>query len=128
MKKIAIIGGGFAGAYAAKHLEKYFEVTLIDTKDYFEFTPSVLRTLVEPKHIKKIQVLHSHYLTNSKVINDRVIEIRDKSVILKNGKKVKFDYLVLSSGSFYNRPFKCENILSSTRAHDLAEDNNKLKK
>jgi len=129
-KRVVIVGGGFAGSNIARVLEKdkRFSVTLIDTKDYFEFTPGVLRVLVEPEHIKKIQVLHKHYLVNSKVINDRVIEIRDKSVILKNGKKVKFDYLVLSSGSFYNRPFKCENILSSTRAHDLAEDNNKLKK
>jgi len=72
--------------------------------------------------------LHKHYLTNSKVINDRVIEIRDKSVILKNGKKIEFDYLIISSGSYYSEPFKCENIIYSTRVHDLTEDNNKLKK
>jgi NADH dehydrogenase FAD-containing subunit len=34
----------------AKALEGSFRVTLIDNKDYFEFTPSVLRTIVEPKH------------------------------------------------------------------------------
>ena len=32
MKKIVIIGGGFAGSYCAKNLEKDFDVTLIDTK------------------------------------------------------------------------------------------------
>lgn len=37
--KLVIIGGGFAGAYVAKRVERHFETTLIDTKSYFEFTP-----------------------------------------------------------------------------------------
>ena len=65
MKKVVVIGGGFAGAYIARHLEKDFDVTLIDTKDYFEFTPGILRTIVFPKHMKRIQVLHTHYLHKS---------------------------------------------------------------
>jgi NADH dehydrogenase FAD-containing subunit len=47
---VVIVGGGFAGAYVAKALEDCFRVTLVDNKDYFEFTPSVLRTIVEPNH------------------------------------------------------------------------------
>ena len=75
MKSVVIIGGGFAGAYAAKHLENDFNVTLIDGKDYFEFTPSVLRTIVEPTHIKKIQVLHTHYFqqANAKLLQRSLI-------------------------------------------------------
>ena len=61
-KKVVIVGGGFAGSHVAKSLEKYFDVFLIDTKDYFEFTPGVLRAIVEPLHIRNIQVLHNHYL------------------------------------------------------------------
>ncbi len=33
----------FSGAYVAKKLEDHFQITFIDEKDYFEFTPSVLR-------------------------------------------------------------------------------------
>lgn len=47
---MVIVGGGFAGACVAQALEPDFRVTLIDNKDYFEFTPSVLRTIVEPNH------------------------------------------------------------------------------
>lgn len=60
--RLVIIGGGFAGAFAAKKLEDFFDLTLIDTKDYFEFTPSVLRTIVEPNHISSIQIYHNQYL------------------------------------------------------------------
>lgn len=49
-REVVIVGGGFAGAYVAKALEDCFRVTLVDNKDYFEFTPSVLRTIVEPNH------------------------------------------------------------------------------
>ena len=36
MKKVLIIGGGFAGSIITKKLENKFDVTLIDSKDYFE--------------------------------------------------------------------------------------------
>ena len=67
MKKLVIIGGGFAGSLIAKNCENYFDTTLIDSKDFFEFTPGILRTIVQPSHAKKIQVLHKEYLKKTKV-------------------------------------------------------------
>jgi len=118
MKKVVIIGGGFAGSYAAKKLEKEFDVVLIDTKNYFEFTPGILRTIVEPEHIRKIQVSHMHYLRRAKIIVGRVKEITKKYVYVKD-KKIKFDYLVICSGSSYNTPFKEQNIVNVARAQNL---------
>ena len=37
----------FIGAYCAKKLEREFDMMLIDTKDYFEFTPGILKNLIE---------------------------------------------------------------------------------
>jgi len=121
MKQVIIIGGGFAGAYAAQHLEKEYMVTLIDEKDYFEFTPSVLRTIVEPSHIKKIQVLHRHYLKRAHIIMGCVKEVREHELTLKNGKKLSFDYLVITSGSRYNLPIKEKDIVTATRAAHLRD-------
>lgn len=118
MKKIVVIGGGFAGSHAAKKLEKKFDVTLIDTKNYFEFTPSILHTIVEPNHIKKIQVLHEHYLSRTKVIVGKVTEVAKTHVKIKN-KSIPFDYLIISSGSSYNAPFKEQNVVLATRAENL---------
>ncbi len=127
MKKVVILGGGFAGSLIAKKLEKELDVTLIDTKDYFEFTPSVLRTIVEAEHIKKIQILHENYLKKAKVIKGKVSEISKNYVKLK-GKKFKFDYLAVCSGSGYSSPFKEQNIIIATRATTLRNYHDKLSK
>ncbi len=125
MKKVVVIGGGFAGSYIARELEKDFDVTLIDSKDYFEFTPGILRTIVEPNHVKKIQVLHTHYLRRTKVIVGCVDVVAKNYVVLKN-KKIPFNYLVICSGSSYNVPFKEKNIVTVTRANHLRDCYNSL--
>lgn len=118
MKKIVVIGGGFAGSYITRKLENKFDITFIDSKDYFEFTPGILRTIVEPGHIKKIQVLHTHYLKRAKVIVG-CVDIVSKDYIILDNKKIHFDYLVICSGSSYNVPFKEKDIVTVTRAKHL---------
>jgi NADH dehydrogenase FAD-containing subunit len=125
MKKVIIVGGGFAGSYCAKRLEDNFEVTLIDTKDFFEFTPSVLRVLVEPEHLNKIQILHKDYLRKTRLINGRVSKI-DKKNVFVGRKKYRYDYIVISSGSFYGSPFKKENIVHPNRGIELRDYSKKL--
>ena len=128
MKKLIIIGGGFAGAKIAKSLENYLETTLIDSKDYFEFTPGVLRTIINPNHLKKIQVLHSHYLKKTKIVKSCVKKISHKEVILQNNQKIPFDYLVIASGSRYNLPFKEKDIVIATRGSHIKNYHNVLEK
>ena len=126
-KKVVIIGGGFAGALITKALDKdaAFNVTLIDCKDYFEFTPGILRTIVQPEHIKKIQALHQHYLKRTKVINGEVSEVTEHDVVL--GKQhIPFDYLAVSSGSTYNLPIKQQNVVLTTRGATLRNYYEKL--
>jgi apoptosis-inducing factor 2 len=127
MKKLVIIGGGFTGSFIAKNLENEFDVTLIDSKDYFEYTPSVLRCIVEPDYIKKIQVMHDHYLKKAKVINGCVKDLDEKEVIV-NEEKIRYDYLIIASGSSYEAPFKEQNIVRAFRAKHLRDSYEKLKK
>ena len=129
MKNLVIIGGGFAGAYIAKKLEKdkNFNITLIDTKDYYEFTPGILRAIVSPKHAKRIQVLHTHYLKKSRVIVESVKKITEEEVITDNN-KIKFDYLIICSGSSYNAPFKEKNLINPTRTRHIRDYYEKLEK
>ncbi len=128
-KKVVIIGGGFAGAYCAQQLEKdkNFQVTLIDSKNYFEFTPSILRTLVEPKHIKLIQTLHSHYLHHTKIIRGHVVNVTENEVHIRDQEKaIPFDYLIVATGSSYNSPIKEADVIITSRAHELREHTHKL--
>ena len=127
-KRIIIIGGGFTGTRCARKLEKKFSVTLIDCKPYFEFTPSVLRTILEPRHCKKIQRMHSDYLKMSDIIVGKVTGINDKAIYLENGHKINFDYLIISSGSSYASPIKDAGLIPTTRADKLANYHDDLEK
>ncbi len=125
MKKVVIIGGGFCGAYCAQQLENDFEVTLIDNKDYFEFTPGILRTLVHPEHACKIQATHDNYLKKTKIVLGNTTKITRQTVFIGK-KKILFDYLIIASGSTYNLPIKAKNIILSTRAKILQNYHEKL--
>ena len=122
-----MIGGGFAGSCIARSLEKVYdiEVTLIDSKEYFEFTPGILRTIVDPTHVKKIQICHKDYLKKSKIIIGDVTEISKKEVTV-NKKKIKFDYLAICSGSDYSSPIKDKDVIVATRSKHLSDNYNKL--
>lgn len=123
MKRLVIIGGGFAGSFLAKKLEKKFAVTLIDSKDYFEFTPSIIRTLVEPKHLKKIEILHTAYLKKAVVVRGMVTAVRSSEVLV-GANSYPFDYLVIASGSRYNAPIKSshfneQSVVIAARGEEL---------
>eukprot|EP00928_Gymnodinium_smaydae_P098452 TRINITY_DN9159_c0_g1_i1.p2 TRINITY_DN9159_c0_g1~~TRINITY_DN9159_c0_g1_i1.p2 ORF type:complete len:109 (-),score=37.57 TRINITY_DN9159_c0_g1_i1:20-307(-) len=49
-RKVLIIGGQFAGNFSARDLKKHFHVTVVDAKEFFEYTPGVLRAYVKPAH------------------------------------------------------------------------------
>lgn len=122
--KTQVVGGGFSGAYLSQKLQNYCRVTLVDTRDYFEFTPSVLRTIVEPNHISSIQIRHQEYLNlhSSRVVQDRVTAVTDEHVVLSSDdSKLSYDYLVLTPGSRYNRPFKQAGIILPQRGALLAD-------
>jgi len=53
-RNILVIGGGFAGFVVARHCKKHFNVTLIDAKEYFEYTPGILRAYVKPEHLQEL--------------------------------------------------------------------------
>lgn len=125
IKRVVIVGGGFTGACSAKKLQNKFDLTLIDTKDYYEFTPGILRTLVEPNHMSKIQILHKDYLKKGKIIIGKVIKITNKEVIVNN-KKIIYDYLIISSGSKYESHIKEQNVILPTRSSILNKCYKKL--
>ncbi len=128
MERVVIIGGGFAGSLIAKSLMNKVAVTLIDTEDFFEYTPSILRTIVEPGYYNKINSKHKSYLPNAKIITGHVKSINNKFATLKDRKKINFDYLVIASGSNYATPIKEEDTFFANRVKHLLEAYEKIKK
>jgi NADH dehydrogenase FAD-containing subunit len=53
--RLAIIGGGFCGAMLAREFKrrKDVEVMLFDRKSYFEFTPGILKWLIEWRVLRR---------------------------------------------------------------------------
>ena len=55
-KTVVIVGGSFAGTRVYKHLQHEFNTIIVDPKGFFEFTPLVLRAMVEPESIPHILI------------------------------------------------------------------------
>jgi NADH dehydrogenase len=119
-KRILILGGGFAGLYAAMQLEKTLarapdvEVTLVNRENFFLFTPMLhevaasdldLTTIVNPlrKMLKRVNFFAGEVES---------IELPRKRVVVSHGfdhhhHSLEYDHLVVGLGSitnFYNLP------------------------
>lgn len=121
MKRVLIVGGGFAGSLIAKKLQHDFKVTLVDTKEYFEYKPGILRLTVNPSIEKSLKVLHSNYLSKAQIIVGKMTKLT-KTYGIVNGKRIHFDYAVIASGATYNPFLKNPRVISaadleSLRAH-----------
>eukprot|EP00027_Filamoeba_sp_ATCC50430_P009220 CAMPEP_0168560460 /NCGR_PEP_ID=MMETSP0413-20121227/11073_1 /TAXON_ID=136452 /ORGANISM="Filamoeba nolandi, Strain NC-AS-23-1" /LENGTH=410 /DNA_ID=CAMNT_0008591765 /DNA_START=79 /DNA_END=1308 /DNA_ORIENTATION=- len=106
-KSLVILGGGYAGTNAASSLEEYFNVTLIDNKPYFEFTPSKLRLLQHPEHYKQVQKPHDEYLLSTNIVQDHVVKVSGTKVSCKHC-EIDYDYLIVCTGARYS-----ENLFST---------------
>src|SRR5262245_58122752 len=113
--RIVIIGGGFAGTAAALNLEKTYkrdasvEITLIDSENFFTFTPLLAEVpsgSIQPKHIVfPLRALLKK--TKVKQAEVKSVDIKNRMVIAAHcdacGNEVlPFDQLVLASGSVPN--------------------------
>ena len=78
MRKILIVGGGYAGFYTAKKLEKWLrrgeaQVTMVDPLPYMTyqpFLPEVAAGSIEPRHAV---IAHRRHLKKTRVITAAVM-------------------------------------------------------
>lgn len=96
-----------AGVTLAHYLESStsYRIILIEKRDYFEYTPSMLRVMREPDHMA---VSHLRYddlrmLQRPRVtiVQDEVVAVRQGAVVTKSGDTIAYDKLVLAMGSDY---------------------------
>ena len=110
MKRVVVIGAGFAGVSALKRLtlhKKSLEITVIDKKRTFDFLPAlpdVLGGRIDANFLSYpldmlCRKLGCHYL------HDKVMRIDLGNAIIETStKKLTFDYVIIASGtetSFY---------------------------
>ncbi|MEK6857895.1 MAG: FAD-dependent oxidoreductase [Nanoarchaeota archaeon] len=119
--KILILGGGFCGTAAAKLLEKKIpkaEITLIDKKSYFEFSPSIHKVAFDKKYFKKITIPYKNIFKRTKFIQDKIIEV--SPYFVKTSKRIfSFDYLIICTGIKY--PINLKNTKNVCPLKDFFE-------
>ncbi|MBI4146244.1 NAD(P)/FAD-dependent oxidoreductase [Candidatus Woesearchaeota archaeon] len=125
MKRIVIIGGGFAGVYCAKKLLKAnAHVTLVNRTNFFLFVPMLHEVatgglcghnLAEPIR----EVLNAPNFTFIKGVAQSVD--LERSIVKLDEQELKYDHLVLSTGSttnFFNILGAEKNCLTLKGLHD----------
>ncbi|MCI0332152.1 MAG: NAD(P)/FAD-dependent oxidoreductase [Planctomycetes bacterium] len=113
--RIVIIGGGFAGTATALQLEKTYrrdpsvEITLIDSENFFTFTPLLAEVpsgSIQPKHIVfPLRALLKK--TRVKQAEVKTIDLEHRTVIAQHcaacgNEAIPFDQLVMAPGSVPN--------------------------
>jgi len=114
MRKILIVGGGYAGIYAAWELEKGLQrgeakVTIVDPRPYMTyqpFLPEVMAGSIEPRHA--VVPLRRH-LKRTDVVTATVTAIdhanKEVTVCLPTGGelKISYDIIVVTAGAVTRR-------------------------
>jgi len=106
--RVAVIGAGFGGIYAARHLGKLpVDVTVIDRKNHHTFQPllyQVALAVLSPGEIAQPirSILRDN--RNTEVLMDEVVGFNaaENRVLLKSGSQVVYDYLILGTGSTHS--------------------------
>ena len=105
MIKVVVVGGGFGGLKFLQHARSSkIQFTLIDKQNHHLFQPllyQVATAVLSPANIAfPIRRMFKNF-KNVKVILDEAIDInrKEKTVTISSGEKIKYDQLIVSTGS-----------------------------
>lgn len=108
-KTVVVVGGGFGGINAVKELAKdrNLRIIIVDKKNHHLFQPLLYQVAtagLAPSDIASpIRGIFSNY-SNVEVIMGELVDIHAdaKSLQLKSGRTLRYDYLVLAAGADKN--------------------------
>lgn len=109
MKKIVVLGGGFAGIETVlrlRRLNKKDEILLINEDDCFAFIPALYETAAGELEESDVCILISALLNHRGIIyyHDTVekIDLKKKTISTKQLKSIEYDALVMAVGAQTN--------------------------
>src|SRR5437879_4687143 len=117
--RVLIVGGGFGGLACARKLDgRAVDVLLLDGRNYHLFTPllyQVATALLNPSDIAYPLRRRFRRSPNVRFRQALVasVDFRAKTLRIRDGEDIRYDYLVLATGST-NNYFGNEEIARST--------------
>ncbi len=105
---VVILGGGFAGLYAARALAgEAVAVTLLDRKNHHVFQPLLYQVATAGLNPSEIAVPIRRILRGQKNLEVLLAEVtaidpKGKRVVLKDGGAVSYDHLVVAAGATHS--------------------------
>jgi len=100
-----VIGAQFTGLFVAREMKADFNVTVVDAKEYFEYTPGILRAYVNPSHHAALTFLLEPVLVRrlgARFILGEVkrlgVESADVKPLGGAVQRLSFDYCIICSG------------------------------
>src|SRR5262249_29952087 len=98
MKRIVVVGGGFAGVTVAGALDGVEEVQLVEPRDRFVHNVAAIRALADASWLDRVAIPYDRLLKRGTMIQDKAVEIRDGMVFLSNGTILEADVAVAATG------------------------------
>ena len=110
MKKVVIVGAGFAGLhifYKLRHLiGKKIDITIVDARSHSLLKPSLPEVAFEGSPISHslIELRHTLESKGATFIEEEVasFDAKNNSLTLKNGETLNYDYIFLTLGAVKN--------------------------
>jgi NADH dehydrogenase FAD-containing subunit len=127
MKRVVVVGGGYAGTGLAKALDKVAEVRLVDQRDRFVHNSAAIRSIVEPRLLNDILIPYDRLLRRGSFSQGTVSAISESGVTLDDGTAIEGDIVVVATGSRYAQPFKAAGSSTSEFADNVMRANAQLR-
>src|SRR5271170_4318988 len=140
--RILILGGGFGGVYAARHLDKTLgpdseiEITLVSRENYFLFTPLLHEVAASDLEITNIVSPVRELVRHVKFFcgDAESLDLAAKRVTVSHGYRqhtheLNYDYLIIALGSttnFFELPGVEENAIAMKSLGDAIHLRNRL--
>ena len=105
-KRIAIVGGNFAGLTAAVELSRRYAVTVIDPTKHFEWVPNIHEILSSVKTPQGLRLDRAAIVEEAghRFLRDRVTVLQpaQRRLVTAGGRELDFDACIVAVGALWN--------------------------
>ncbi len=105
MKRVVIVGGGYAGVTLARALDEAFDVVLVEQKDRFYHNVGAMRAYADASFFERLLIPYDRLLRRGRVVQDEAVSAESGGVRGVAG-SYEADVVVVASGSRHRMPFK----------------------